>query len=416
MQDKNNMKRKNKILIVFTIFGVFLLIFLGVIIIKKQKQTIENVFVASKSQEESAIKNSSSKNDNILVQSASSVRRISVSSGLITPAGAEDQGDFSGFVGMIKPDVSKKEVANDNISLISKDKNEIIVNHTIGIENTLAETEEGLLNAKSEDYICDVQKKKCEKTSILTDSYQGLDIDNDNGAVVWWTNWDTKNNLIFGHLSSENSETSPVFICNTLSKICKKNGNSDISIVGDERANIPRGFVSTTLDKFVMVKQNDIPEEQTGIKWDLLLYASDDLSKPLKTLDISAAIDQDESIAYDSVHSVAWSSDEKKIAIATSNRIYLLDLESGMLNLLYMTPLTDEGDVYLDNNVLIMTNDDKYVAFVENTDLINTFPEQALNENGENAVTEGVLKKIDLENHNIVTDIIKEQELQISQL
>jgi WD40 repeat protein len=145
-----------------------------------------------------------------------------------------------------------------------------------------------------------------------------------------------------------------------------------------------------------MFNQHAKPSIEFGKQWDLLLYSSNDLSKPSKIYDISAAINQAEDAIYDGVRSVAWSKDEKLLALATNSRIFMFNFETGALSSVYADPATGESDPSLDSSALFLSSDGKYVAFIDSVDTTNEVGDEAYN----------VLKKIDLEKNNEVSELL----------
>ncbi len=404
----------------------FLLLVLGImgylIFVKKQKtptDLLDNFRQNKTSENYSTTENGSLLNSNkILIQTNDGYSLVDVTTGQATDAPAIERGDFSDFQGMPAPDSNKKESSDDSVVLFSLNKNKVILVHSVIINATDAEIESGMQPSvvNSGDYVCELATKKCEKTELLSTSYQGIDSTKKEGKYVVWTNWDSNKNILFGHIGSDNGDNSPVYKCDTSKKICQKTEGYDSLVDGEVRANVPQGAFSRSMNKFAMIAQNDVPDQQTGAKWDFLLYSSDDLSKPLKNFDISVIIDRGELASYDSVYSLAWSGDEKKVAIATTGRIFMLNLESGSLELLYLTPETEEDSIYLDGGALAFSSDDKYLVFVQNFDksaaLFTDDSEDEIEDSAQGDIV-GTLKKIDLTKGNEISDVFVGNELQL---
>jgi len=194
----------------------------------------------------------------------------------------------------------------------------------------------------------------------------------------------------------DSGDVSPVYVCDTQTKLCNKTEGFDSLNDAEVSAVVPADAFSPSLKSFVMINQHAKPNVEKGAQWELLLYASDDLSKPEKSYDISAAINQSEDAGYDGVRSVAWSKDEKQLALATNSRIFTFNFETGALAPVYTDPAVGEVDPSLDSSALFMSPDGKYVAFIDSVDTTNEVEDEAYN----------VLKRIDLENNNEVTEIL----------
>lgn len=383
-QTTMNENRRTIAIIVVSVFVLLALIVLGFLVSKKNKQASQ----AENQEKQQAFGNGKTAiPGEVLVQINSEVKLVNIETSQTKEASALDQGNFSGFAGA--PQVDDKNLSGDVI-LVSLDKSKAIVEFG------------------GQQYLCDIQQKSCAQTDLLKVAYQGLETANQEGSMIWWTAWDSKSNMIFGNITNNSSgDVSPVYACDTVNKVCDKtSGYNQFKDKGDV-ANVPRGAFSPSLGKFVMVNQYDIKDQQTGAKWELLLYDSGNLSKPLRSYDISAAINHDETVSYDSVYAVAWSEDEKKLAITTNSRIYLLDIDSGNLSLLYMVETDEDADTYLDNSMLGFAADNKFVTFVEDEDNDSTESDQ------DDAPIIGVLKKINLEKNNEVSEVIRGNDLSI---
>jgi hypothetical protein len=303
------------------------------------------------------------------------IDKIDIVKGTVEKASALERYDFSGFSGLPEDNIDNTKQSN---MIVSKDKQKAIVN----------------------DLVCDIAQKKCETSNLLSQSYQGLDpnLQKENGSL-WWFKWDSVKNILYGYVASD-----AVYVCDTQNKKCDKSVNDGASHIV-----IQEGTFSPSLEKFITINQHDKENIETGKSWELALYASSDLTKPLKTFDISVIISRDEIIAYDSVQSVAWSGDEKKLAIGTARRIFIFDFESGGLSLAYVAPTNEEGDFYWDSSGLFLSSDAKFIAFIDESDerVNSSLAGVADAETELDSIAVNVLKKIDLENSNKVSELFR---------
>jgi hypothetical protein len=336
--------------------------------------------------------------DQVIVETDSTVEKVQISTGKVEPANALEQENFNNFAGLPKLGDNKKEDTEQSNVLVALDKSKAIVTITIYNSAVAPNKSDGSQPILStQDYVCDIAGKSCQQTDILSQDYQGINAGDKVNLI--WSNWDAAKNLLFGHLvRSEGTDTSPVYVCDIQNKTCNKTEQNNLVV--------PQGAFSPSLDKFVIVNQNDDPNVTTGKQWDLLLYTRDDLTKPMQSYDISAAINQDENFAYDSVYSVAWSQDEKSLAIATSRKIFMFDLATEALSLAYTDPATSDDDLNLDSSSLSLSSNGKYIVFVDSAD------------NGDDKATAddetvNTLKRIDLENNNEISEILSDKGLSL---
>lgn len=348
------------------------------------------------------------------------VSKVDMASGQVISANALEKEDFSDFAGL--PQLSDEQKKNsDQSMLVAGDKSQAILTITLYDTSKKPAAAGGLPILSADDYLCAIVQKICQKTDLLTKEYQGLDakLQEDRNAFVW-TAWDAKRNLLLGHIiSNEAEDVSPMYECEISTGSCIFTVGYDSQKTGNSTAVIPTGAISPSLEKFVMVAQRDLPNQETGKNWSLLLYDTNNLLNP-KAYDISVIIDHDENVAYDSVHSIAWSADEKKIAIGTTRRIFMFDTESGGLSLAYIAPTDSEGDFNWDSSRLFLSPDATAIAFVDTKDTLvaDATPSDGTDDNANETVEDtdislNVLKKIDLQNANKVTELLQGEGLSL---
>ncbi|MFA5962200.1 MAG: hypothetical protein WC848_05955 [Parcubacteria group bacterium] len=334
----------------------------------------------------------------LLVVANDAVEKVDLLSGKVEATSLLEQSNFDSFEGFPVLGDNKNEDVEQGVTLLSPDERQALVTVTTYKSVALLPKDADQPVLSVSDYLCEIENKSCSPSTLLSEIYQGIDPElQKRGTSLSWFRWNSQRNLLFGHLTfGDLGDVSPVYACDTQIKICNKTEGFDSLKVGDVSAVVPAGAFSPSLKSFIMINQHAKPNVEIGKQWELLLYASDDLLKPEKTYDISAAINQDEDSGYDSVRSVAWSKDEKRLALATNNRIFIFNFETGVLAPIYTDPATGEDDPSLDSSALFISSDGKYVAFIDSVDTTNEIEDEAYN----------VLKKIDLENNNEVTEIL----------
>jgi hypothetical protein len=390
----------NKIVLVGVVIFIGVLIF---VVIRQNRKLTNGTSVSNEGKKISTKGNFENK---VIVQfDDDSVKKVNVASGETEEVSAWEKEDYTDFAGLPKLGDDKKQDIEQTSVILSQDKGQSIVTVTVYDSSVVLADNASPPILSTVDYLCDIAKKDCKKTELLTQQYQGLDsaLQKDGNAFAW-TAWDSTRNLLFGHLvSQEVGDVSPIYACRTTDKTCNKTLGYDSKKDGDQVAVVPNGAFSPSLEKFVMIVQHDKPNQETGKNWEMLMYASDDLSNPVRTYDLSAIIDRDENVAYDAVHSVAWSAEENKLVIGTTRRIFMIDVESGSLSLVYIAPTNAEGDFYWDSSRLFLSPDAKAAVFVDESDASDNSMVGDLNSND---VTINVLRKIDLENANKVTELM----------
>lgn len=351
--------------------------------------------------------------DRLILESPTATQAVEIATSTLSEATPMERADFSGFKNFPILGPNDGKIVEQSEVLFSLDKSQAIVTISTYAGNEDSQVNEtqsaGLLS--SNDYLCSIDEKKCAPTDILKQNYHELEqvLQNENTSL-FWSAWDSEKKILLGYLSlNDLGDSSPVYVCSTDTKNCSSTKGFNSLDNNEVHAVVPDNAFSPDLDKFVMIKQNDKPNEETGTKWELLLYDTENLSNPAKIIDLSMIIDHDPNVAYDSVQSVSWSGDEKKLAIGTSRRIFLLDLETESLGLVYIAPTNKEGDYYWDTSSLYLTPDAKFVALLTSP---NFASESNENSNGEEELL-NVLKKIELAKNNVATVIYSGKSLTV---
>ncbi len=316
------------------------------------------------------------------------MKKISATGGNIeNVSGGEDQ-SFSDFSGLPKIGENGNESVQQERTLFSQDRKNVLVQIVAyDLASTKKEDESESVVLRKEEYRCDVAQKKCESSNLFSQGYQGIE----DVSQIWWSRWDAQKELLYGNVVGDDGQSvAPVYICDTKEKTCASTKKEVSS------ANVPNGFVSPSLNKLVTINQNDKVNEETGNSWELALYSSADLLGPLRHYDLSSAITKNEDVVYDSVGALVWDSQEEKIFFCTIGKIFALDINDGKLTLIYAAPAdSEENSVYLDSSKIFLSADNKYVFFMES---------QELSIGEEESEMKDVLKKIDLERNNEVTE------------
>lgn len=404
------MLNKKKLFITVAIVSMIVIIGVLLVIFKNDKKLTEKITIFNGKEEDGG---AVIFKDSVIVQDDNGViKKVEIASGEMSEANPLEKNDFADFAGLPKMGIDGSKETAQKFILVSNDEQKAIVVvavYDLGAQPNAFDGLPPILS--SSEHVCDIAEKQCQTSELLSQAYQGLDpeLQKEYGGI-WWQKWDSEKNRLFAHLTGEGvGNASPVYICDIKSRKCDKTEGFDSLKDGDQRAVVTAGMFSPSLSKFVMINQHDEPNQETGKAWELLLYASSDLSAPARSYDISVIIDRDENVAYDGVQAVAWSGDEKKIAIGTSRRIFLFDVESGGLSLAYIAPTNKEGEFYWDGSALSLTNNSRYIAFIDSEEYLSGGDDEE--EDLQTAEAENsyinVLKKIDLESGNQVSAILQ---------
>ena len=285
-------------------------------------------------------------------------------------------------------------------TLLSHDRSEALVVFTTDDETKESSGFDGSYpTIAASAFRCDMGTKVCSPTNILAEAYAATGAQGTwfEYPVVWWDVWDSKTNLLYGHLSGEGiGDASPLYVYDTERKTIRHTvgyGSVDDS---DGRVVVPHGAISPSLKKVVM-----FDTYHGGGAWTLVLFDTADLSKPLKTFDISAMKNGDSN--NNRVSAIAWSRDESMLVLETESQMYTLDLASGTSVLRYSDVENDWSGLWLDFNFVNLTQSGRYIVFV---DYERTTSVEANKMNP-------VLKAIDLFDNNNTIELLREEGIRL---
>lgn len=331
-------------------------------------------------------------------------KNINIVDGTIKMASALERHDFSDFSGLPKLGMNDTTDTVQSGVLMANDESKAIV--TIGVNSILVDDLQK--NTEITEYLCDIKEKKCEISNILSQSYDGIDdnVQKENESMQW-LKWDSVKNNLYGFRTDNSAGSFSIYVCDIQNKKCNKTDEINSSADGAGQVIVPSGIFSPSLEKIALAHQDKQINSEASKSWELLLFANNNLTTPLKTFDISIVIDQDENAEYNGVRSVAWSGDEKKLAIGTTRRIFILDIESGSISLAYVAPADEEGDFYWDESSLFLSSDAKLITFIDEDNEVSDLDDTAEAIDELDSPSINVLKKIDLENSNEISELFR---------
>ncbi|GEM_PF-4039159 len=230
-------------------------------------------------------------------------------------------------------------------------------------------------------FLCDAVRKGCEPADYFVDLQKT--------PANAWLRWNRTKRLLAGHASGEGvGNSTPVVIAS----LPDENGNMQVASttygIGDAR--VPSGNFSPSLSQFLI----QVNENATSTA--LALYSSDDLLRSKELISIQTILDASGDYT---VRSLAWSQDERKIAIGMQKQIYLYDFMTKKFTLLFDDTTPTGVGVDWEWNELRFTESGRYIVF---QDLLELNP-------GGNGF-QSMLRAIDLNSKKIV-DIVANKSL-----
>lgn len=338
------------------------------------------------------------KEDAILVSRISGTYKINVLTKELISYSSPADGIIK-FAGLPQETKNKQTSVSMTRALLSQDKTKAIVVFTTFDETQEPSAFDGSIPAlKADEFICDIATQKCSATDFLASAYKATGETNKwfENRMLWWYQWDSVKNLLYGHLSGEGiGNASPVYVFNLNNKSLQQTTGYNSLNEKEKRAGVPAGAFSPSLSRFVMVEAN-------SNKWDLLLYESNNLSATLKKYDVSSM--NDKTYSGSRIDSVAWSVDEKTLVVETNKQIFTLNLDNGEISLKYTDATQDESGLWLDFNAVDLSPSGRYIVFVDYDKRRTPYSENKL---------ETVLTTIDLKDNNKVIELLRETGLSL---
>ncbi|EKE25736.1 MAG: hypothetical protein ACD_5C00050G0006 [uncultured bacterium] len=320
--------------------------------------------------------------EEIIIVEEGNIQKINLTTGEKKTADQVEQRDFNGFLGLPSLGFLKNEYLEISEVLFSKNKTMAIV-RVVTYEKGMEEFVDPDAVKKDDVYICEIFERKCSKSDIFSQKYDGLDI---SQKEIHWTNWDSESKNIFGNFVDQIGENTSLYRCNTDEKKCNKVGERDENSYYE----VPTGAVSPTTEKVIVIKKN----KNSEIKAELLLFSSSDFSNPVEKINISSLINNERD-GFEKISSIAWSKIGKNVAIGMDGGIFMLDMEKKSLSLIYAVPMDEESNYFWNSDELYLSPDESFVSFIDSDDWIEDDEEDMEFINN--------LKKINLDTEEIST-------------
>lgn len=356
--------KKSKLLLVVLSLAVIILAFW---FLKKEKNpnslslTTENTHVDDQQNSKGA-----NLTTDAVISDIDKIQKINLASGELGQANELEKEDLNGFENFPKIGENGGELLQQGSLLKSKAGKRAIVQvfHYKLSDKGADSVDPEFLNG-TDEFLCDLEKHSCGKSELLLQDYNGLEKSVKDNPGFYWSTWDDEKNKLVGIFEQQDGDKSQsyIYVCDTVSKKCQKN------VIGSlEKSNVPLNAVSPSMDKIAVVSNN--AKEGSEKKWELAVYKLGDPSKIFSVNDISVAIaDGDEQA--DGVNVVAWSGAEDKIAIGTSNKVFILDVERKGLSMVYMAPTEEEEEYDWNYGSLYLSPDAGFVALVDSNEILD---------------------------------------------
>lgn len=378
---------------------VLLLAFLGIVFyFSYMKKAIPEGIREDDVMEKGEVDRAQERKESILIEINDVVKWVNVENGKLEDASDLEGYNFSGF-SFNKNSVGDEALPNESSALarvlFSSDKKKAALTFDIfkGVD-----FEEPI---RTDEYLCYIAEKRCNSSQLL---FQGYESDAGNmgksNSNVWWEAWDSDRNELIGYSQKEDGNLSSIYACSPESKKCRS--NSAFSQNDDARISItvPNSFISPSMDKFAVVSQLLEEDDLARETWEVMLYETGNLDKPLKVFDLSGEIRKVIGDEFEQISSIAWSVDEKKLAIGMDSGIYILDLEDVKLQLVHRISADENEDRIWDSSSLVFSPDYRYLVFA------GFSAASGVDEDTDEEITD-VLQKIDLQDGNKVSELIK---------
>jgi WD40 repeat protein len=297
---------------------------------------------------------------------------VDIATKKLTPTNDPDTIDFTLFTGLPKK-VETAEISTNFNKVYSQDKQQLIV-LVYTIENIKDQNREPGSTSilKEEHFICMMDSKSCTKTDILTQARKA----NSRFSMVHM--WDTQKSILLTHPSGPGiGDAGPVFMYNYKTQTLTTTEASNNKQV-QELQRVPEGSFSPSAKKFIII---DAP---TDNQFKIRLYNTNDISKPERIYAVSE-FDWN----TNNVDSVAWSPDEKTLAIGTDKKIYTLNFNTGEIVLRFTDESLNTSYSYWDKYRLEFSSSGRYILFVDH-------------EGKEKGLDNDILKAIDLNSNQII--------------
>lgn len=305
--------------------------------------------------------------------------------------------DIQNFAGL--PKVMKNERVSVAVypHLVSDDRTKAIVVALTYDETQEPEPYDGSLPIlKAEQFMCDIASRTCATSNVLAAAYKASGLPGEwfSYPNLEWERWDTTKNVLYGYaIGLAFGSSAPIYTYQIDSGAFQRLTRYARFGEDGDYAMLPTNAISPSLRKIaaIEVNANDMM---------LVVYENGDTLVEAKKFNITTALDVDHQ--HDIIHSVVWSADENKLVLMSEKKISMLDMTSGKVTALYTDTVADNSGTWFDFNSVKITPNGRYVVFVDYEARTTTYEENKL---------ETVLKSIDLQRGNAVSEVLREAEL-----
>jgi hypothetical protein len=176
------------------------------------------------------------------------------------------------------------------------------------------------------EFICNSSTKHCAPTDIMK-------VARKNVANGLWVMWDSGKKLLYGHLAGEGiGHSSPVYVYDTdLRRFSKTTEyGAPYNNKGGKVGVVSYNSFSPSGEKVLIVDEH----QGEKVPWDLVLYNTDDLTHVVKKITLSIL----GNLKYPDGITFTWRNDENMIALASREKLYTVDLQTGTTVLVGNTP------------------------------------------------------------------------------
>lgn len=329
--------------------------------------------------------------DKILIRGDDGVKYINLSDGSTSYAVSELSRNYSAYSGLPAPYQNDKESLDLDNQVISEDGSRFIVTYVTHDRTASPNEFDGSLPIlKSDEYTCIVADKLCSTSNLLSSAQKATG----NEAAVF-VKWDSAKNMLYGHYSGEGiGSSAPIFKYDIGQRtISKTLGFDPFTETQDSRwQGVNAGAFGPGLKQAVIIEKKD--------------YSLDALIIDLSTLTDTKRIRLEKlpfSNKYDNVNSVAWSPDQKSLAIGLDQKIVLMNLATEKVITLYEDSVQSASGLYWDRNAIVYSPDGRYICFVDYQNSENMDGSWHY----DNSKDSSILKAVDLNDDYKVSDVIK---------
>lgn len=291
--------------------------------------------------------------ETVTVQIKDKLVSIDIATGTQTPQ-EKPFADLTKLIGLPKAYSDKTRQLENTVALVSDDKTRAIVQSTLyDLTKEQSDFDGSFPTLETKEFICFQATSACSGSDMLARADKVV---GDDGPMVWWRYFDSKDGFFLGHPSGEGvGNTAPYYVFTIATgKLSQTTATYKTEETQGGYWYVHNGALSPSRHWIAL---EELKEDGPHI---LHIYNPRAIEKPVRSIPLKGLGETGGSAA---IESMAWFPNEGSLLIGTEDSFYTLDLTTGKAMLVYTDTTQGSSLTKWDNNVVRVSSGGRYAVF-----------------------------------------------------